>query len=82
LHDIKYFFSIKIIRQFRRGKKNFQKRQIIEKINFQNSREQLPPLDPLGSEPVYKEHTNAQQHNIITTTTTKPLIPNKLGRLH
>jgi hypothetical protein len=37
MYGIKYFFSIKIIRQFRGGKKIFRKGQIIENIIFQNS---------------------------------------------
>jgi hypothetical protein len=42
MHDIKYFFSIKIIRQFREGKKKFQGGQITknitEKYYFSKSR--------------------------------------------
>jgi hypothetical protein len=37
------FFSIKIIRQFRGGKKKFRERQITEKRYFSKSRGELPP---------------------------------------
>jgi hypothetical protein len=55
MHDIKYFFSIKIIRQFRGGKKIFRDRQIteniIEKYYFSKFRGVRTPYH-LGSAPV------------------------------
>jgi hypothetical protein len=55
MHDIKYFFSIEIIRQFRWGKKKIQKRQItesiIKKYYFSKFRRGTCLLDHLGSAP-------------------------------
>jgi hypothetical protein len=56
MHDIKFFFSIKIIRQSRRRHKKFQREQIIknitEKYYFSKFRGTRAP-DNIESAPVY-----------------------------
>jgi hypothetical protein len=58
MHDIKYFFLIKIIRQVRGDKKIFR-RDKLPKTSSKNTIFQNPgaraPLDHLGSAPVQKE---------------------------
>jgi hypothetical protein len=50
MHDIKYFFSIKIIRQFREAKKNFRGDKLLKALPkntiFQSPAGQLPPSPP------------------------------------
>jgi hypothetical protein len=50
MHDIKYFFSIKIIRQSRGGRGQITE-NIIEKYYFLKSIGVAAPLDPHGSAP-------------------------------
>jgi hypothetical protein len=57
MHDIKYFFSIKIIRQFKERQKKIQKKQInkiiTEKYYFSKYTRRGSCPGPIGSAPVY-----------------------------
>jgi hypothetical protein len=55
MHDIKYFFSMKLIRQFKGAKKNYRG-QITEKHYFSKSRETGARLIHSGSALVANVH--------------------------
>jgi hypothetical protein len=66
MHDIKYFFSIKLIRQFRGGKKNFQRgdkllKALPKNTDFQNS-EGSCPWHKLGPPLVHHCSKNSWRH--------------------
>jgi hypothetical protein len=57
MHDIKYFFSTKLIRQFRRTQKKFQgegtnyRKYYKKTLFFKIQGGTCPPLDHIGSAP-------------------------------
>jgi hypothetical protein len=54
MYDIKYFFSIKIIRQSRGRNNNFLRETNYRKSLFiKIQRETVAPLDPIGSTSIY-----------------------------